>query len=386
MTRDDGLVGRVALGDGNGLAGLTVGLRVGGSEQETVTDGAGEFSLSRVIADPTDPSPGELTVRAPNNQIIFRDWYLLDGRYLGVTVGRGALPRGFRQGTRPPPSREVTSLVAGVDVGGEGDLSLPRLRRFLVTPGRRIAAIGHLIAVASGSAVWMWTVEDEARAVREPIEVDVGREVLDLAADPLSGEIVLLVAARGGDAARDLVVLSEGGRLERRLSLDGTWSRLAVSPVDRVVALTSADRSALAVVADGSVLVREAEPAYSDVAFAGGLIVLSTVDALHSFTATGDLLEETAWPGRVVLVGGGPEAVFVYDLISGRATRTLAGADGGLFADLTILVGRGRPCGWWWDRSRIVTLLDDRLHWWLPAPAELEPAAPSSRITFVGPC
>jgi hypothetical protein len=47
-------------------------------------------------------------------------------------------------------------------------------------------------------------------------------EVLDLTADPLSGEIILLVAAGGWDAGRDLIVLMEDGRLERRSSLDGT--------------------------------------------------------------------------------------------------------------------------------------------------------------------
>jgi hypothetical protein len=386
MTSDP-LVGRVALVEGRALAGFTVELHLGTTTQSVVTDGAGEFRLEapgRPPGSSADPPTGEFVVRAPDNQVVFREWYRLDGRYLGLTVPRQALPRGPRRGMRPPQPPEAAALVDGMDVGDQGEVLLPGLRRLGVAPGRRAAGAGNRIAAASGTRVSAWTVDGGGRAA--PAEVDVDAEVLDLACDPRTGEIVLLLAGQGPEAVRELAVVAEDGGLERRLSLEGDWSRLAISPDGATVALVAPSSPAWAVAADGDLRIQELESAATDVAFAGHLVVLAAVQELRSLRLGGEVLGRTAWPGQeVALMAGGPGAVFAYDLASGRATRVLADANGKLAADHTILLGRYLPVGWWWDRSWILTLLDDRLQWWRPPSLVTQPSPPHPDITFVGP-
>jgi hypothetical protein len=234
--------------------------------------------------------------------------------------------------------------------------------------------------------VCIWTVKGEGGADPNAVEVDVRSEVLDLAGDPASGEIVLLVARPGAEAGRDLAVVSEHGRLERRWSLDGDWDRLAISPDSGAVALVARGSRAWAAAADGRLQIHELESAASAVAFAGELVVIATVQELLSLSLTGNVVGRTAWPGQeIALAPGGPTAVFAYDVGRGRATRVFADAKGMLVADMTMLVGRSVPFGWWWDRSWIVTLLKDRLRRWRLPPLKIRPSVPRSDITWVGP-
>ena len=162
--------------------------------------------------------------------------------------------------------------------------------------------------------MWIWRVDDGGRAVLDPVEVDVRSEVLDLAGDPRTGEIVLLVARRGSEARRDLAAVTQDGRLERRRSLDGDWNRLAISPDNGAVGLVTLNSPAWAVATDGNLHIHQADSAASDIAFAGELVVVAAVQELRSFRLSGDVLGTTAWPGQeLALVAGGPNAVFAYD-------------------------------------------------------------------------
>ena len=203
MTAPGSLVGRVALAEGHPLAGFIVELRVGARTQSAVTDGNGEFRLEALQG---DREPAAVMVRAPNNQVVLREWYPLDGRYLGITVAREALPGGAHRGMRPPPPPNGPALAEPVDVGDAGEVLLPGLPALAGAPEMSIAGAGDRIAVASGTTVWVWTIQRETRTVAGPLEVDVRSDVLDLAGDPAGDEIVLLLAGRDADAQRALAV------------------------------------------------------------------------------------------------------------------------------------------------------------------------------------
>jgi hypothetical protein len=383
MTEADLLLGRIALAEGRALAGFFVELRVGATTQTAVTDGNGEFRLE---APQRDRESAAFVVRAPNNQIVLREWHPLDGRYLGMTVAREALPHGAHQGMRPPPPPEEPAPTEPIDVGDEGEVLLPGLLDLAVAPGASVVGVGDRIAVASGARVWIWRVEDGDRVVAGPLEVGTRSEVLDLAGKSTRDEIVLLLAGRAADAERNLAVVDREGSLKRRLSLEGSWNRLAVSPAKDTVALVADGSPAWASVIDRDLRIHELESPAIDVAFAGELTVLATSQGLLSLSLAGEVLDRTEWPGqRLRLVPGDPTAVVVYDIAAGRATRVLVDPTGRLTADATILIGPSVPFGWWWDRSRLVALVRDRLHWWRLPKVEIQPSPPRSEITWFGP-
>ncbi|MBZ9644753.1 carboxypeptidase-like regulatory domain-containing protein [Streptomyces sp. PSKA30] len=385
MTRKS-LVGRVALPSGQALTGFTVELTVDGRKHTAVTDGIGEFRLESPVCTPAAEYPsGELVVRLPDNQIVLREQYPLDGRYLGLTIPRDALPRAApRRGALLLPQPPDDAPVEPLDVGDHGEILLPLIEQARTVGNQQIAATGNVIAAASGSSLLIWTVDGgEARG---PDRLDVGAEVFDVAGDPLRTEIVLLAARAGKRKGRELLAVTGNGQLEQRWAGAGDWDILAVSPEDAAVAMAVAGSTAWAELDGGEVRVHDLGSAVHDLAFAGTAIVVATDSELLMLGPTGEVLERMQWPGQATrLTSADAGRVFGHDRGGGRVTRVLTGPGRRMIADTTIFVGSATAVGWWWERAVLLALLGDRIAWWRPPSVVLQPAPEQADIVFVGP-
>ncbi|MFD7408753.1 hypothetical protein ACFV7R_40305 [Streptomyces sp. NPDC059866] len=376
----------MALPGGQALTGVTVELTVGGQKCTAVTDGIGEFRLERSVCTTAAGYPsGELVVRLPDNQIVLREQYPLNGRYLGLTIPRDALPRAApRRGALFLPQPPDEGPVEPRDVGDHGQILLPLIEQARTVGNQQIAAAGDAIATASGSSLLIWTVD--GGEARSPDRLDVGAEVFDIAGDPLHAEIVVLAAITGKRKERQLLAVTANGQLEQRWAGAGAWDILAVSPEDAAVAMAATGSTAWAELDGGEVRAHDLGSAVHDLAFASTAIVAATDSELLMPGPTGKVLERMPWPGHATrLTSADAGAVFGHDRGGGRVTRVLAGPGRRLIADTTIFVGSAVAVGWWWERAVVFTLLGDRIAWWRPPPVMLQPAPEEADIAFVGP-
>ncbi|MDX1416481.1 MAG: hypothetical protein R3293_19935 [Candidatus Promineifilaceae bacterium] len=381
MSKKNETFGRVALTTGQLLAGFGVELRVGDFRVSAVTDGSGQFHLPipAEVRHSAAKSRAEIIIRTPNNQIVQRQWAAVDGRYLGIAIPRKSLPAGVGGSHRVPRASRM-KLDKPKDVGRQGDIKLPNVPRSEAAVGGRVVVLKNQFAAVFGSTLTIWPVTANGRASKPVLQRFKG-QILDLAADPVRGELILLMGRKYDDASRVLLAVDAGGDVTERAVLDGPWDRLALLPGEPVLALaaTSADEPAWAMMVKGQLRAHRLASAPQDIAFAGTKPLLAGHSELTTFDVYGKALDHLPWPAQSkVLVGTPLDAAFVYHPSRGRATRIHVNREGKLMSDDTIRLERRVPTGWWHGERSLIALLRDRLRWWrLPDPEPADPPAPA---------
>ena len=358
------LVGQVALSGGEPLTGVIVNIDIDGTSYKAITDSIGEFRIDSPICQPAQPYPeAEVAVLLPDNQVIYRGERQLDGRYIGLTIPRASLPRIDPLRSSPlRPTAPAEFPVESRDLGDSGQIQLPEALPSWPDGTPRIAAAGDKACVVSGRDLRIWTIT--GRHALPPDKVEVDFDVLDIAADPLHAEIVLLVAGSEESRGRQVLALTGDGRLQRRWAGTGDWDLLAVSPEDGALALAAAGFTGWAALDEGELRVHELDATVQDLAYAGTTLVIDTSTELLTLDSRGKLLSSTPWPGSgTTLESAGDNAVVRFDP-TGRATRVHDGRDGQLTVDVTIFIGRGATLGWWQEKSLLLALQEDNLRWW----------------------
>jgi hypothetical protein len=390
MTSRDELRGRVALPTGEALVGFTVELRTGDSSPRAVTDGLGEFHLLRPpeVAVAAAAPVGLLVVRAPNNQEVLRDHLPLDGRYLGLTVPRDALP----SLAGPDPTSLMSDQPAAADpvepadVGASGEISLSGALQERGRALDQVTGVGSLLVLTAGSQVFTGTLDPTSQDRLLLTHIDLDGEQLDLAGDPFRGQAVILRGASDPGDAGELVTLDELGRLESRRALHGDWDRLAISERSGSLVLARAPDVVDWSPSDGEPELTLEVPGVVDIAFVGEFLLVATTEDLLMFGPDGEVRSRTpsGWGRRLRLVEAGVDTVYVYDGSSGSASRFRADGSGVLRADLAVAVGRDLTLGWWWGRSWMLARRGARLRWWRLPPPPPDPVHQDSSVTLLG--